>query len=260
MPAKLENARTDGEAKKDERRCLERVLAARAVCRPQPNRQFAGVALDRILPVDGREDRGAGETNRRARHRRGPTGAGVGDRGDRLRWGAIDCEIEHQAAVGRRGEQTVRVQSLAGDRDAVALELEQHLICAVRPNRKLEKVVLVAGADEASDLLAVMDADETMSVVGAVDQQVKVSLDAAVIDHIGRLAGSIENGGGPEATIGTVVDGEDLAGLGHYDVECIAQAGRKNAQRRVGRQDCLVKTVVAPAWTVNLLRHRAEYT
>ena len=87
-----------------------------------------------------------------------------------------------------------------------------------------------------------------VSVVGAVDQQVQgvLVVDAAIVDQIGRLGGSIENWGATECIVGAVIDGEDLAGLGHHDVERIAQAGRKNAQRRVSRQDRLVKAVLPP--------------
>ena len=93
-----------------------------------------------------------------------------------------------------------------------------------------------------------------VSVVGAVDQQVQgvLVVDAAIVDQIGRLAASIENWGATECIVGAVIDGEDLAGLGHHDVERIAQAGRKNAQRRVSRQDRLVKAVVAAKATADI--------
>jgi hypothetical protein len=67
---------------------------------------------------------------------------------------------------------------------------------------------------------------------------------AAIVDLVRRLAVGIDNRGVTEAVVGAVVDGEDVAGLCHHHVECIAQTCRINAQGSIRREDRLVETIV----------------
>ena len=85
-----------------------------------------------------------------------------------------------------------------------------------------------------------------MAVIVAIRELIKEVrvADAAVVELVGRFAVN-EDRRAAEALVAAVVDGEELAGLGENQVVGVSQTRRVDAQRRVGRQDCLVQAVIA---------------